>query len=61
LLYMDSNGQRQRRGFINIDPSELRFNQFYFSQEGILCALLADDWKVNVVWWRMDRFLRDLL
>ena len=59
VLRMDSNGLGQRRSFINVSPEELRFNSFYLSPEGILCALLADDWKINVVWWRMDRFMRD--
>jgi hypothetical protein len=61
ILSIDSTGQGQRRSFINVSPAELRFNQFYLSPEGILNALLADDWKVNVVWWRLDRFMRDFL
>jgi hypothetical protein len=59
LLRMDSSGQGQRRGFIRVDPDELRFHDFYLSPEGILSALLADDWKIKVVWWRMDKFMRD--
>jgi len=61
ILRMDSDGHGQRRGFINIDPAEIRFNNFYLSPDGILCALLVDDWKINVVWWRMDRFMRSML
>ena len=48
-------GGRQQRGLIRVDPEELRFNDFHFSPEGILCALLADAWKAKLVWWRMDR------
>jgi hypothetical protein len=58
VLYMDSEGHGQRRGFINVNPEELRFNNFHLSPEGILSALLVDEWKINVVWWRLDRFLR---
>ena len=57
LLRMDSRGYGQRRGLITINPDELRFNIFHLSSEGILCALLADDWRIKVAWWRLDRFL----
>jgi len=49
------SGRRQSRGFIRVDPNELHFNEFHFSHEGVLCALLADDWAAKLVWWRMDR------
>jgi hypothetical protein len=58
ILRMNSDGHGQRRGFINIDPAGIKFNNFYLSPDGILSALLVDDWKINVVWWRMDRFMR---
>jgi len=60
VLRMDSDGHGQRRGFIKVDPSELRFNNFHLSPDGILSALLVDDWKINIVWWRMDKFVRDM-
>ena len=60
VLRMSSDGHGQRRGFINIAPDELKFNNFHLSPDGILSALLVDDWKINVVWWRMDKFLREL-
>ena len=61
ILRMNSDGHGQRRGFINIDLAEIRFNNFHLSPEGILSALLVDDLKINVVWWRMDRFMRNML
>ena len=61
VLRMDSNGHDQRRGFISVDHDELWFNHFHLSPEGILSALLVDAWTVKIVWWRMDRFMRDLL
>jgi hypothetical protein len=59
LLRMDSRGHGQRRGFIQVDPGELHFHDFYLSPEGILSALLADEWKIKVAWWRMDKFMKD--
>jgi hypothetical protein len=60
LLIMDpesgSNGE-QWRGFIQVDNTELQFNAFDLSSEGILSALLVDDWQVKVVWWRTDQFI----
>jgi hypothetical protein len=57
VLRMDSSGLGQRRGFINLETGEARFNSFHLSPDGILSALLADEWKVKTVWWRMDRFM----
>ena len=57
VLRMDSNGHDQRRGFIGLEAGESSFNNFHLSPEGILSALLADEWKVKVVWWRMDGFM----
>jgi len=59
VLRMDSSGHGQRRGFIKLEAGEARFNSFHLSPEGILSALLADEWKVRAVWWRMDRFMGD--
>jgi hypothetical protein len=52
----DAGGQQ--RGFIQIDNSELYFNAFDLSEDGILSAMLADDFQVKLVWWRTDRLLR---
>jgi uncharacterized protein YcfL len=51
-----SSGE-QRQGFIRVDNSELQFNVFNLSADGILSGLLADDWQVKLVWWRTDKFL----
>jgi len=59
ILRMDSGGQGQRRSTIEVDPGELRYHDFHLSPEGILSAMLTDDWKVKIVWWRMDKFMRD--
>ena len=59
ILRMDSSGYGQRRGFIEVEPERLVFNSFHLSPEGILSALLADEWTTTVAWWRMERFMRD--
>ncbi|MDR0512688.1 MAG: hypothetical protein LBG93_06260 [Treponema sp.] len=46
----------QARAFIEVDSSEMQFNAFDLSADGILSALLASDWQVKLVWWRTDRF-----
>jgi hypothetical protein len=57
LLILSTGSLEQQRGFIRIDPEELQFNAFDLSGEGILSALLADNWKVKLVWWRTDKFI----
>jgi hypothetical protein len=63
LLYLNANAGSggQRRGFIQVDNRELQFNVFDLSAEGILSALLVDNWQVKLVWWRTDKFLGDPL
>jgi hypothetical protein len=57
LLFFNTNTREQRRGYIQFAINELRYNDFYFSTEGILSAMLADNFKVKLVWWRTDRFM----
>ncbi|MCL2558456.1 MAG: hypothetical protein FWE09_08250 [Treponema sp.] len=59
IMRMDSSGGGQRRGNIRIDPSRLIFNSFHLSPEGILSAILADEWTASVSWWRLESFMRD--
>ena len=47
----------QHQGFISVDNTELQFNAFNLSADGILSGLLADDWQAKMVWWRTDKFL----
>ncbi|MDR2305360.1 MAG: hypothetical protein LBE10_12355 [Treponema sp.] len=55
LILGSDAGSEQRQGIIQVNSSELQFNAFSLSREGILSALLADEWNVKVVWWRTDR------
>ncbi|MDR2542170.1 MAG: hypothetical protein LBC80_01795 [Treponema sp.] len=59
LLYVNLYTRSQRRGNILISSDELMYNDFYLSPEGILCGMLADDFSINMVWWRTDRFMSD--
>ena len=57
LLYADTQSHQQRRGSISFSNDEIRYNDFYLSPEGILSAMLADNFNVKFVWWRTDRFM----
>jgi len=57
ILYVDTFTHEQRRGIIQFSNEELRFNDFYLSIDGILCAMLSDNFNVKLVWWRTDRFI----
>ena len=57
LLLTDTKSHDQRRGKINFSYDELRYNDFYLSPEGILTAMLADNYNIKVVWWRTDKFM----
>jgi hypothetical protein len=57
MLFADTNSHEQRRGYINFSNDELQYNDFYLSTEGILCAMLADNYNVKMVWWRTGNFM----
>ncbi|MHB9296510.1 hypothetical protein PilKf_02283 [Pillotina sp. SPG140] len=57
LLILDERNDSQRRAFIPVLNSELRYHNFDLSEDGILSALLADEWNVSVVWWRTDNIV----
>ena len=60
LLHVDTYSHQQRRGNIQFSNDELRYNDFQLSTEGILSAMLADNYNVKFVWWRTDRFMGEL-
>ena len=59
LLYVNIHSHEQRRGSIHFSNAELRYNDFFLSTDGILCAMLADNYNVKMVWWRTDRLMDD--
>jgi len=57
LLFVNTQTREQRRGYIGFSIEELGYNDFFLSTEGILCAMLADNFNIKMVWWRTDRFI----
>jgi len=57
LLFVDTNSREHRRGFIQFSMDELRYNDFFLSVDGILSAMLADNFNVKLVWWRTDKLM----
>lgn len=59
LLFVDTDSRVHRRGNINFTNDEIKYNDFFLSPEGILCAMLADSYNVKLVWWRTDTLMRE--
>jgi hypothetical protein len=57
LLYVDTNSRQHRRANIHFTNDEIKYNDFFLSPEGILCAMLADNFNVKIVSWRTDIFM----
>jgi hypothetical protein len=57
LLYVDTYSNEQQRKNINFSNDEIRYNDFFLSAEGILSAMLADNYNIKLVWWRTDRLM----
>ncbi|WP_461246574.1 LIC_12708 family protein [Treponema sp. R6D11] len=57
ILFVDSHSREQRRGILNFFIDELRYNDFFLSPDGILCAMFADNFNVKFLWWRTDKFI----
>jgi hypothetical protein len=57
LLFVDTRSHEQRRGFIHFSNADIRYSDFFLSVDGILCAMLADDFNVKLIWWRTDRLM----
>ncbi|HCC37417.1 MAG TPA: hypothetical protein DEQ14_07255 [Treponema sp.] len=57
LMFTSANSQERRRASIKIDSSALQYNVFNLSDDGLLSAMLVDDFHVTMAWWRTDRFI----
>ena len=57
LMLVDTYSREQRRGNILFSYDEIKYNDFFLSMEGILTAMLADNYNVKFVWWHTDRFM----
>jgi len=54
---LDPAARRQRHGFIELPAHDIQFSVFNLSADTILAGLLAKEWHVELVWWRIDHFL----
>jgi hypothetical protein len=57
LLILSTSGSVVKRRYLKIEDDQLIYSAFYLSTEGILTALLADERRAKVVWWRSDKLI----
>jgi len=57
IQMIQENGQKIIKRHLNINNSEVLYNDFTLSAEGILSVLLAYEDKANVLWWRTDSLI----
>lgn len=57
LLILDLEGRVVERTRIVLKDSEILYRTFYLDPSGILSALLCEEEKAKVVWWRSDKLL----
>jgi hypothetical protein len=60
LIFDANNSNKQRRGVIKVQPDELQFFTCNISEEGVLSALLADNYRVKLAWWRTDKLAAEM-
>jgi len=59
LLVLDRDGRVAARRYLVMEDSELYFKEVRLSAEGIVYALLGEEYKARFVWWRSDRLLEE--
>lgn len=59
LMIMTRDGTVVSRKNIILKDDEISYRDFYLSRKGILCALLAYEFEVDIVWWRSDTLLEE--
>jgi hypothetical protein len=57
ILFLDTHTREQRRGYIHFANNEIRFSDFNLSPEGIISAMLVDDFRLKMAWWRTDKII----
>ncbi len=60
LILNTEDPNKQRRGVIKAQADELQLGTFNVSEEGVLSALLADNFRVKLVWWRTDKLAEEM-
>jgi hypothetical protein len=59
LLVLDRAGRTLARRNLVMEDTELYFKVLRLSAEGIIYALLAEEYRARMVWWRSDRLLKE--
>jgi len=59
LLVLDAKGGEVARRSIIMEDSELFYKEVKLSPDGIIYALLGEEYQAQIVWWRSDRLLRE--
>ena len=59
LLVLDREGRVAARRYLVMEDSDLYFKEVRLSAEGIVYALLGEEYKARFVWWRSDRLLEE--
>ncbi len=57
LLLIDLKSQTHYRKKLEVKNYEMLYNTFFLSPEGIISALLAQQDKASVSWWRVDKII----
>lgn len=58
ILILSRQGRVIKRIRLGVDETEIYFNQFYVSPEGIVSGLFTYSDKVELAWWRTDSIVR---
>ncbi|WP_245540241.1 LIC_12708 family protein [Sediminispirochaeta bajacaliforniensis] len=59
LMIMGRDGSVVDRSTILLEDDQIIYRDFYLSPDGILTALLAKAFGVDIVWWRSDRITEE--
>ena len=58
LLILKPDGLVVKSGLINLGEERLENRQFFVTPQGILTGFLGWDDRVEIAWWRTDRFIQ---
>ena len=61
LQIMQSNGQKIIHKKLLVQQEDLLFSRIDLSKEGIISAILANNFEASVVWWRADETIDSLI
>jgi len=61
LLILNRQGKVVQRTYILPSDRELVYSDFYLNPSGVLSALLCDENRVEVAWWRTDKIIESVV